>query len=54
MFDLRLQENSHLLALLTHYAQMGTEDRATCQEIDGNGRRRAKATFVPSRPIDRI
>ena len=26
--SLRLQENPHLLALLTHYAQQGSEDRA--------------------------
>jgi hypothetical protein len=41
MFDdsLRLQENPHLLALLSHYAQQGTEDRATWRDrlmqIDG-------------------
>ena len=31
MFDdsLRLQENPHLLSLLSHYAQQGAEDRAT-------------------------
>jgi hypothetical protein len=31
MFDdaLRLRENPHLLALLSHYAQQGTEDRTT-------------------------
>src|SRR5476651_2476286 len=34
MFDdsLRLQENSHLLFLLSHYAQQGTEDRATWRD----------------------
>ena len=34
MFDdsLRLRENTHLLALLSHYAQMGTEDRATWRD----------------------
>ena len=37
MFDLRLQENSHLLALLTHYAQMGTENRAMWQEMQMEG-----------------
>ena len=41
MFDesQRLRENSHLLALLSHYAQQGTEDRATWRsrlmEMDG-------------------
>ena len=30
--SLRLQENPHLLALFSHYAQMGTEDRATWQD----------------------
>ena len=31
MFDdsLRLRDNPHLLALISHYAQQGTEDRAT-------------------------
>ena len=34
MFDesQRLQENPHLLFLLSHYAQMGTEDRATWRD----------------------
>ena len=34
MFDesQRLRENSHLLALLSHYAQQGTEDRATWRD----------------------
>jgi hypothetical protein len=34
MFDesRRLQENSHLLALLSHYAQQGTADRATWRD----------------------
>lgn len=34
MFDdsLRLQENPQLLSLLTYYAQMGTEDRATWRD----------------------
>jgi hypothetical protein len=34
MFDdsLRLRENPHLLALLSHYAQLGTEDRATWRD----------------------
>ena len=34
MFDdsLRLQENPHLLALLSHYAQLGTEDRAAWRD----------------------
>ena len=34
MFDesQRLRENPHLLALLTHYAQMGSEDRATWRD----------------------
>jgi len=27
-FSLRLRENAHLLALLTHYAQVASEDRA--------------------------
>jgi hypothetical protein len=41
MFDdsLRLQENPHLLSLLSHYAQQGAEDRATWRnrlmEMDG-------------------
>ena len=30
--SLRLQENPQLLALLSHYAQMGTEDRATWRD----------------------
>jgi hypothetical protein len=30
--SLPLQENPHLLALLTHYAQQGTEDRATWRD----------------------
>ena len=34
MFDdsLRLRENPHLLALLSHYAQQGTDDRATWRD----------------------
>jgi hypothetical protein len=34
MFDdsLRLRENPHLLALLSHYAQLGSEDRATWRD----------------------
>ena len=34
MFDdsMRLRENTHLLALLSHYAQQGTEDRATWRD----------------------
>jgi hypothetical protein len=34
MFDdsLRLRENPHLLALLSHYAQQGAEDRATWRD----------------------
>ena len=34
MFDdsLRLRENPQLLALLSHYAQQGTEDRATWRD----------------------
>lgn len=30
--SLRLQENPHLLTLLTHYAQQGTEDRTTWRD----------------------
>jgi hypothetical protein len=30
--SLRLQENPHLLTLLTHYAQMGAEDRAAWRD----------------------
>ncbi len=30
--SLRLQENPQLLALLTHYAQVGSEDRATWRQ----------------------
>jgi hypothetical protein len=30
--SLRLQENPHLLALLSHYAQQGAEDRATWRD----------------------
>ena len=30
--SLHLQENPHLLALLSHYAQQGTEDRATWRD----------------------
>ena len=52
--SLRLQENPHLLALFSHYAQMGTEGRATCQELDADGRRRAKAAYSPSWRPDRI
>lgn len=43
MFDLfaRLQANAHLLTLLNHYAQLGTEDRATWRDrlmrLDGVG-----------------
>jgi hypothetical protein len=34
MFDdsVRLRENPHLLALLSHYAQLGSEDRATWRD----------------------
>jgi hypothetical protein len=41
MFDdsLRLRENPHLVSLLSHYAQQGTDDRATWRsrlmEMDG-------------------
>src|SRR5436305_1306444 len=30
--SLRLEENPHLLTLLSHYAQMGTEDRVTWRD----------------------
>jgi hypothetical protein len=31
-FSVRLQENTHLLALLSHYAQKGSEDRTVWQD----------------------
>lgn len=31
-FSVRLQENTHLLALLSHYAQQGSEDRTVWQD----------------------
>lgn len=40
-FSTRLRENAHLLALLSHYAQLGAEDRAAWQDrlmqVDGLG-----------------
>ena len=38
-FSVRLRENAHLLALLSHYAQAGAEDRTAWQDrlmrVDG-------------------
>lgn len=31
-FSLRLRENAHLLALLSHYARLGSEDRTVWQD----------------------
>jgi hypothetical protein len=40
-FSVRLRENAHLLSLLSHYAQLGTEDRTAWQnrlmQMDGVG-----------------